>query len=330
MASFRIKALLGTLALAVAAALSHGASAVAADDVNVRFSWKMKGEYGYLYRAKEDGLFEKQNLNVSMGEGAGSQAALGGLLQGQEDVVIMPAIFAISAIQKGMPIQVVALYHPRTPVVVISDKDNPVNEPKDMEGRSMAGSVGETGTSFLSVFCKINDVDCDKIKMVLVNAQSRVPQFLQGQVDMVTVYRSNDLPLLERQTGREFAVLDMSQYGYAAPGMAAVTSKAKIQERGDVLKRFLAASSEAVALTRADPDKSAEALMANWTNHPDAEAVKAQVQATVDAIPELGDKPAGWIEDKAIEEALELLVTEEGFGEPQAPGTYYTNELLQD
>ena len=31
-------------------------AAVAQDNVNVRFSWKMKGEYGPLYMAQEEGL----------------------------------------------------------------------------------------------------------------------------------------------------------------------------------------------------------------------------------------------------------------------------------
>ena len=102
------------------ALLALGAVAHASDDVNVRFSWKFKGEYAHMYLAQDMGFYKERNLNVRMGEGAGAPAALGALLQGQEDVVILPAIFAVSAIQKGMPVKIIALYHPKAPIVLIS------------------------------------------------------------------------------------------------------------------------------------------------------------------------------------------------------------------
>ena len=94
--------------------LSSVLPAHAADEVNVRFSWKLKGEYATFYTALERGFFAKRGLDVHLGEGAGAPAALGGLLQGQEDVVVLPGIFAISAIQKGMPIKLIAMYQPRS------------------------------------------------------------------------------------------------------------------------------------------------------------------------------------------------------------------------
>src|SRR5262245_25851629 len=81
----------GVMALAVVVGWS--ATARADDDVKVRFSWKLKGEYGPLYMAQAKVFFTANKLNVRLGEGAGAPAALGALLQGQEDVVILPGIF---------------------------------------------------------------------------------------------------------------------------------------------------------------------------------------------------------------------------------------------
>ncbi len=79
-------------------------------DFNVRYSWKLKGEYGPYFVAQDKGYFAQEGLKVRLGEGAGAQAALGALLQGQEDVVVLPGMFAMTAIAKGMPIKLVALY----------------------------------------------------------------------------------------------------------------------------------------------------------------------------------------------------------------------------
>jgi NitT/TauT family transport system substrate-binding protein len=319
--------MIGKLAATVAlGALSL--SALAQDNVNVRFSWKMKGEYGPLYMAQEEGLYAKEKLTVRMGEGAGAQAALGALLQGQEDVVILPAIFALTAISKGMPVKLIALYHPKTPIGIISFPDKPAKVPKDLEGKSIAHSVGETGTSYLDVFCKINSVDCSKINKVQVNAQSRMPQFLQKQVDLVSVYANNDLPLIEAQTKQKFVVLDMTQYGFAVPGLAAVTSDALIASKPDVLKRWLKATGQGVADMKKDNDAATKAMIKNWSGAPDAAIVATQVKVTADAIPASAGKPIGWIDEKVVTDALELLKSAKEIDAPKPAATYYTNALL--
>src|SRR4029079_18488904 len=105
---------------------------------------------------------------------------------------------------------------------IISFPDKAVRTPKDLEGKSIAHSVGETGTSYLDAFCKANSVDCSKINKGQMNAQSRMPQFLQRQVDLFTVYMNNELPLIESQAKQKFALLDMSKYGFAGPGLGVV------------------------------------------------------------------------------------------------------------
>src|SRR5438552_13356287 len=97
-----------SVALLIAALVSAVASRAAAEDqVKVRFSWKFKGEYAPLYLAQERGFFKRENLDVRSGEGSGAQAALGALIQGQEDVVVLQGVFALSAIQKDIPVKLI-------------------------------------------------------------------------------------------------------------------------------------------------------------------------------------------------------------------------------
>jgi NitT/TauT family transport system substrate-binding protein len=278
--------------------------------------------------AQEQGYYAKEKLAVRMGEGAGAQAALGALLQGQEDVVILPAIFALTAIQKGMPVKIVALYHPKTPLGIISFPDKPVKTPKDLEGKTIAHSVGETGTSYLDVFCKINNVDCSKVNKVQMNAQARMPQFLQRQVDTVSVYANNDLPLIEQQTKQKFVVLDMAQYGFSVPGLAAVTSDALIGSKPDVLKRWLRATAQGVADMKKDNDGATKAMLKNWSGGPDSGIVATQVKVTADAIPVPAGKTIGWIDEKVIVDALELLKSAGEIDAPKPASAFYTNALL--
>lgn len=331
-ASYRKTMPISTAAAAMAlfATIVCSSAALATDDVRVRFSWKLKGEYGHLYLAQDRGFYAAKNLAVRMGEGAGSQAALGALVQGQEDIVIMPGIFAASAIQKGMPIKIIALYHPRTPVVLISHPDKPILKPQDLEGKVVAHAVGETGTSYLGTFCAVNKIDCTRIKKVQMDAQSRVPQLLQNQVDAVSIYRTSDLPVLEQRTGIKFPILDLAQHGLVVPGLAAVTSDAAIAKKPDVLKRYLAAVGEGIEAARRDPKAAADAIAKVWQVGPPIDVIEAQVRATIDAMVAEAGKPVGWVDPKLIEQAIELLKTEQTIDQPKPAASFFTNQLLAD
>jgi NitT/TauT family transport system substrate-binding protein len=323
----KFRPLLLTLSI-TALVVASTASGQAQDKVNVRFSWKLKGEYGPLYLAQEEGLFKKSNLEVRMGEGAGAPAALGALVQGQEDVVVLPGVFALSAIQKGIPVKLIALYHPRTPVALISWPEKPVNRPQDLVGMTVGHSVGETGTTYLDAFLRLNGVDPAKVKRVTMNAQSRVPAFIQHQLDVVSVYQTNDLPIIEEKETTKFVVMDMVKYGLSIPGLAIVTSNANIAQKPDVMRRFLAAAAQGVLDAKKDVKGATQALLKNWPNPPSEHAVLEQVKATVDAIPTPAGHEIGWIDQKTITDALTLLQSTGEIDSPKAPEVYFTNALL--
>lgn len=308
--------------------LGWSASSQAQDNVNVRFSWKLKGEYGALYMAQEAGHYKRANLAVRLGEGAGAPAALGALVQGQEDVVILPAIFAISAIQKGMPIRLIALYHPKTPFAFISHPERPIRTPKDLEGKTLGTSVGDTATSYMDLFCKINKVDCGKIKKVQMNSQALVTQFLARQIDSTSVYRSNDLPaLIQREAN--IVVMDLIEFGMVIPGMAAVTTEANIAKRPEVLKRFLLATAAGFRDSKEDVIGASKAILKNWTAGPDMAVVLGQVKATMDVVPVYPGRNIGWIEEKLIVSTLDMMKGAGEIDHPKPAGSFFTNALLQ-
>lgn len=324
----KLRQLLLAAAMTVFAPLFVG-PANAQDQVNVRFSWKLKGEYGPLFLAQEEGLYKKSNLQVRFGEGAGAPAALAALVQGQEDAVVLPGVFALSAIQKGIPVKLIALYHPKTPVALISWPEKPVNKPQDLIGLTVGQSVGETGTTYLDPFLRLNGVDPSKVKRVTMNAQSRVPAFIHHQIDVVSVYQTNDLPIIEETQKTKFVVMDMVKYGLSIPGLAIVTSDYDIAKKPDVMRRFLAASAQGVLDAKKDVKAATTALLKNWPNSPDEQAVFEQVKATVEAIPVPQGHEVGWIEQKTIADTLTLLQSTGEIDAPKPTEVYFTNSLLQ-
>lgn len=314
------------MALALTFAAVHGARAE--DNFNVRFSWKLKGEYAPFYLARERGFFKDVGLDVHIGEGAGAEAALGALIQGQEDVVVIPAIYALTAVSKGMPVKIVALYQPQAPAVIISFPDKPIKTPQDLVGKSLIGTIGDPTTTYLKVFCRINNIDCDQVKLVLLNNQARLPQFMTRQVDALSTYSNIEVSQLEFTAKQKFVVLDVAKYGLIAPGLSIVASNAEIEKRPKRLASFLQALSKGFVEARQDPTAATKALLQAWQGGPNPEVVETQVKLSNDTFVSSQGKPLGWIDDKAITAALQLLQESGQITEAKPHDQYYVNSLL--
>jgi NitT/TauT family transport system substrate-binding protein len=320
--------MLQRMIIAVTALLVASAAAHSSEPVNVRYSWKLKGEYAAFYVAKEQGFFEKQGLDVTLGEGAGASAALGGLLQDKEDVVVLPAAFALTAISKGMPIKIVALYHPKTPVGILSFPDKPVRKPSDLEVKSFIVAPVDSVATYLPDFCKINNIDCEKISKVSVGIEARNSQFLSRNVDVIGTYLNVDAPLLERQAKQSLITLDLADNGLILPGLSIVTSDAKLSREPEKLSKFLAALNQGIGVTKDSPGTATAEFVKNWAAPPSSDIVEKQVIETARAIPQVAGKPFGWIDPALLQQALDLL---KGIGEIQdikPLDSYYTNSLL--
>jgi NitT/TauT family transport system substrate-binding protein len=143
------------------------------------------------------------------------------------------------------------------------------------------------------------------------------------------VYQTNDLPLVEQQTGKKFVLLDLVQYGVTVPGMALVSTDTIIAKKADALRKFLRATAQGIQDARRSPEEAARIMIKSWPAAPPLPVVTAQVKATLDAIPAVSGRPIGWIDEATIRQALELLKSAKEVETTRPPTDYYTNALLE-
>ncbi len=321
-----LRRILFSLVLLICACVTSG-QVWAAQTLNVRFSWKLKSEYAPFYVAKEMGYYTREGLDVRLGEGAGAQAALGSLLQGQDDVVVLPGIYAVDAIRRGMPLKLIAIYQPVTPMAFASRPQKPVREPKDLVGKTIATSLGDTTTQFLKVLCNRNKIDCNTIHQVMTDSSSRLPLVVAGKADVAGIYYNWDLPLLEEHN-TNVVTMDLAKYGVAVPGLAVVTSDKLLASKAPALREFLAAVGEAMTDCRRNPDKAAEQFLKNWSGGPGKNVVVKQVQVTMQYVTQYPNHPAGWIDPAVIDKSLAALKAGDSIPNSEPASHYYSDDLL--
>jgi NitT/TauT family transport system substrate-binding protein len=308
---------------------SQQAAAQAPDKLTVRFTWKLKGEYAPLFVALDKGYYKAEGLDVDLAEGSGAQTVLKLLAGGNEKFGYGPAVSAAQAISQGLPVKVVALYQTRAPMGVISFPDVPLRTPKDLEGKKLAISVGETFGDMLGPFCRINHIDIDKIQRIQMDASARSTQFLTRKIDVMSVYLSNELPQLEKRVGVKFNLLSVSDFGLNLLGASMIVANAFAEQNPETVKKLLRASAKGYRDSMAAP-KEAARLMAKYMKVPeDPDVLEQQVAATVVSTNAPQGKPLGWQDSVDWQSNLSLLKETGGIAELKDLGAYYSNDYLQ-
>lgn len=319
-----------SLAVASTPAFPQAAKPGAAKDkVVVRFTWKLKGEYAPLFVALDKGYFAAEGLDVELAEGQGAQTVLRLLAAGTENIGYGPAVAAAQAVSQGMPIKVAALYQTKAPMGVISFPDVPLKGPKDLEGKKIGVSVGETFTDFLEPFTRINKVDINKITRIQMENAARTSQFLSRKVDVMSVYLSNELPVLEKNTGVKFNVMRVADFGLNLLGASYYVSNEFARQKPDVVTRLIRATNRGYADAMKNPREAAEIMNKYMKPRLDPDVLYAQVKATVDSTNAPPGKPIGWQEASAWKEQLDLLASTGAIKEIKDLSLYFTNEFLK-
>jgi NitT/TauT family transport system substrate-binding protein len=297
--------------------------------LTVRFTWKLKGEYAPLYVALEKGYYKAEGLDVQLAEGNGAQNVLKALAAGNEKFGYGPAVAAATAISQGLPVRVVALYQVSAPMGVIAFPDTPLKGPKDLEGKRLAISVGETFGDMIRPFTRINNVDLSKIQLIQMDASARTMQFLTHKIDVMSVYLSNELPQIEKRAGVKFNVIKVTDFGLSVLGSSMYASSAFAEQNPETVKKLLRATAKGYRDAMADP-KSAAKMMAKHMMVPEQpDVLERQVEETMVSTNAPPDKPLGWQTAAAWEANLNLLKETGGIADVKPLDAYFTNAYLQ-
>src|SRR5262249_31668629 len=324
-----------TIAMSLLAALTL---AVAPDDIahgqtperlTVRFTWKLKGEYAPLYVALQKGYYNAEGLDVQLSEGNGAQNVLKALASGNQNFGYGPAVAAGRGGGRGLPVKVVALYQTSAPMAVIAFPDTPLKGPKDIEGKRLAISVGETFGDMIRPFTRINNIDLGKVQLIQMDASARTSQFLTRKVDIMSVYLSNELPQIEKRAGVKFNVIKVTDFGLNVLGASMYVSNAFAEQKPDTVKKVLRATAKGYRDAMADP-KAAAKIMASYMAVPEQpDVLEQQVEATMATTNAPTGKPIGWQSEADWRANLDLLKETGDIDDIKPLSSYFTNAYLQ-
>jgi NitT/TauT family transport system substrate-binding protein len=316
-------------AVTMPGASSDIALAQTPERVTVRFTWKLKGEYAPLFVALHKGYYSAEGLDVQLSEGNGAQNVLKALAAGNEKFGYGPAVAAARAVNQGLPVKVIALYQTSAPMAVIAFPDTPLKGPKDLEGKRLAISVGETFGDMIRPFTRINNVDLGKIQLIQMDASARTTQFLTRKVDVMSVYLSNELPQIEKRAGVRFNVVKVTDFGLNVLGSSMYVSNAFAEQKPDTVKRLLLATAKGYRDAMANPKEAAKIMASHMAVPEQPDVLEQQVEATVVTTNAPAGQPIGWQAEADWRANLDLLKETGDIDDVKPLTSYFSNAYLQ-
>ena len=299
------------------------------EKLTVRFTWKLKGEYAPLYVALEKGYYKAEGLDVQLAEGNGAQNVLKALAAGNENFGYGPAVAAAQAVSQGLPVKVVALYQTSAPMGVIAYPDTPLKGPKDLEGKRLAISVGETFGDMIRPFARVNNVDLGQVQLIQMDASARTMQFLTRKIDVMSVYLSNELPQIEKRAGVKFNVIKVTDFGLSVLGSSMYVSNEFAEQNPETVKKLLRATAKGYRDAMANPKQAARIMEKHMVVPEQPDVLDAQVEATVVSTNAPAGKPIGWQADPDWQANLNLLKETGGITDIKPLNAYFSNAYLQ-
>ena len=279
--------------------------AAAADSVSFALDWVVNGTHSGYFTAREKGFYRDAGLDVTIARGFGSgdtikRVAAGSALIGLADT---GAIIAARA-NDDIPVRIVAMIYDRATLGLIYLTQSGIKAPKDLEGRAIGRSASGASVNMFPAFLKVNNVDRGKIREVVVDGATFLPLLMSGQVDAV-LEQSINIGKFRRaaaQQGKIAVGMRYSDFGLEAYGNAIFVRTSTLQDKSDIVRRFVEASLKGIAYAFDHPD---EAISILRKSHPetDADAIRDELLTLkeMQTSPEILRDGLGQIDRKRME-----------------------------
>ena len=301
------------------------------DKVTLRVNWSFYGIHAAFIYGLEQGLYEAQNIDLTVKQGNGSGNAVK-LVANKDSTFAYGSNGAlISNATGGAPVIAVASIDAMGTDAVLCRPDSGITKFEDLKGKKIMTTAGAGVNNYFPVALQFAGMTIDDVQLTNVAESALVSSYLQNLAPCILAGIDDKPAQIEQEGGEPPVIFNYANYGVAQPGYVLVAHKDMVAENPDLVRRFVQASLDSVRACLDDREACTKALVDYNSQLADTETmVRKQLDVSLDILfsPNNKDQVLGLNVPDDWANVLELQKTYLELQTDMTADQFYTNEFI--
>ena len=329
----RRRVLAGTAAMAAVGAFHRSVLAQGRTKLILRLNAPAYGEHAPFAVGLKKGFFAEQGIDLELREGQGSGNTIKVVASKADPIGYADVATAMKAIATGVPLRVVGVFQQKAPQAIVYFKERGWTSPKDLVGKSIALTAGDSIHQMMPAFFRKNGVDPNSVRLVFMEAAAKSAALIAGRVDSMGGFYTVQAAQIEAGAGKPTAWFGFGDHGVTLIAQGIMVHPDILKESPELVRRFLRAAVRSWQFADKNPRESVEALLERFPASAFL-AVKNQGFTQWDLHRDLTHtdrskgKIPGWVAMEDVDATLDLLSEFGGLKPRGKAADYVTNEFL--
>ena len=257
--------------------------ALALDKASLRLNWVLIGQHPAYYLGVERGYYRDEGIDLTINEGRGSGAAVQLVANGEDTFGLADAGAVIAGRAKGAPVKVIMSLFRTSNLSVTCAQDANVRSLTDLYGKKVAVTAGDALHQMWPGLVGANGLDESKITLVFMDPAAKPISVLQGRTECLLGGVDDQAVTIETQ-GRKVNVIRFADNKFNTLTVSAFTNDKVINEKPDLVRRFVKATARSWNAAMEDPAAAISAAAKAKPGINEA-ALRAQMEASFKLVP---------------------------------------------
>jgi len=301
--------------------VSTAVAAKSLEKVTLQLDWKFQFEFAGFIAAVENGFYEEAGLDVTLLEYQAGSDTVEKVLNHTVNYGIHNSSLVISN-RTITPTVLLATYFQRSPLVFVTTPE--IDNPIDLLGKTIMGTKDELKHSSLALALNHFYIDSDNSN--IIEHTFNVDSFIEGKVDAMSAFRSNQLFELDRR-GIKYNIIDPADYGFFTSAVNVFTSKEEALTHPERTRRFVAASNKGWKYALANSDELVQLIHKKYAPQKSIEALTFEANVSRDMFL-LGFYPIGAVNVELTSRMYKQLIERRMLGKEQQLVPYLFEDIL--
>ena len=290
------------------------------EKVSLQLHWKYQFEFAGFIAAKEKGFYKDVGLDVTLKEYTFGMDIEDDILTGKSEYGIYNSLSLLEYL-RGKPLVLVSSYFKRAALVLVTSPD--IKSPRDLIGKKIMASTKEDFILNYKPYFDAYGVDIDDV--ILVPHSYRIDEFVEGKVDAMTAFVSNEVFKLDERNVK-YNILDPSNENLYVLQLELITSQKEVQEHPKRVEKFKEASLKGWEYALAHKEEISKLIYEKYSKRNSYDEILKEAKA-VDKLILPYTYAIGSIDKNFLSKQMKLFQTQYHVGmDKKLDGFIYTKE----